>query len=177
MLFIIIKRTLLIFFLVIPILAFGFWKKHKTYTPNLGSDSVNAVNPDATDSDDTENKAGSDPLDSESKPVDTDGDGNPDATDSDDDNDGFADDTENKAGSDPLDSESKPNREKLELHKRIEEEISSEMRKLGCNYVYNKYITERQVPKSYTAEHNWNNWSNFNIKEFENLIWGCKKEK
>ncbi|MBT4722843.1 hypothetical protein HOB30_03720, partial [Candidatus Falkowbacteria bacterium] len=109
----------------------------KTYTPNLGSDSVNAVNPDATDSDDTENKA----------------------------------------GSDPLDSESKPNREKLELHKRIEEEISSEMRKLGCNYVYNKYITERQVPKSYTAEHNWNNWSNFNIKEFENLIWGCKKEK
>ena len=131
-------KVILIFGLFIPVLSFGYWKKHKPYTPYLFS-------PEGVVG--TENKAGSDPLDPESKPVDTDGDGNPDVTDpdddndgipdsededdnndgipdseeidtdgdgipdnqdSEDDNDGFADDTENKAGSDPLDPESKP---------------------------------------------------------------------
>jgi hypothetical protein len=141
--------------------------------------------PDATDPDDDndeftdvdENKAGSDPLDPESKPTDTDGDGIPDSKDEDDDNDGYADDTENKAGSDPLDPESKPNQEKLRLHTLIENEIRNEIRKLGCIYVYNKYFIEKKVPKSYPSGHDWNNWSRFDIKEFENLIWECKKDK
>ncbi len=59
-------KAILIFSLFIPVLSFGYWKKHKTYTPYLSSSE------EATD---TENKAGSDPLDPESKPVDTDGDG------------------------------------------------------------------------------------------------------
>jgi hypothetical protein len=228
------KKILLIFALLIPSLVFGSWKKYKTYTPYLTpcltcdfraampADTDGDGIPDNQDSDDdndgyaddTENKAGSDPLDPASKPVDTDGDGNPDVTDpdddndgipdtededdnndgvpdseevdtdgdgipdnqdSDDDNDGYADDTENKAGSDPLDPASKPNQEKLRLHKRIEKEIRQEIRKLGCNYVYNKYITEKKVPKSYTSSHNWNIWSKFDIKQFETMIRECKK--
>ena len=200
-------KVILIFGLFIPVLSFGYWKKHKPYTPYFSSSEGSTVD---------ENKAGSDPLDPESKPVDTDGDGNPDVTDpdddndgipdsededdnndgvpdseeidtdgdgipdnqdSDDDNDGFADDTENKAGSDPLDPESKPNQEKLRLHTLIENEIRDEIRKLGCIYVYNKYFIDKKVPKSYPSGHNWNNWSRFDIKEFENLIWECKKDK
>jgi len=141
-------------------------------------------NPDVTDPDDdndgipdSEDEDDNNDGVPDSEEIDTDGDGIPDNQDSDDDNDGFADDTENKAGSDPLDPESKPNQEKLRLHTLIENEIRDEIRKLGCIYVYNKYFIDKKVPKSYPSGHNWNNWSRFDIKEFENLIWECKKDK
>ncbi|MEC8875558.1 MAG: LamG-like jellyroll fold domain-containing protein, partial [Candidatus Thermoplasmatota archaeon] len=51
---------------------------------------------------------GSDPLDVESTPLDTDGDFDPDSTDPDDDNDGYNDTVEIAEGSDPLDVESIP---------------------------------------------------------------------
>jgi len=61
-----------------------------------------------------------------------------------------------------------------EVYKKVSNEIYSEIKSLGCEFVYKKYITEKKTPKSYSPEHNWNNWSSFDIKLYEDLIFGCK---
>jgi len=61
-----------------------------------------------------------------------------------------------------------------EVYKKVSNEINSEIKSLGCEFVYKKYITEKKTPKSYSPEHNWNNWSSFDIKLYEDLIFGCK---
>jgi|SaaInlStandDraft_7_1057024.scaffolds.fasta_scaffold32175_3 hypothetical protein len=62
----------------------------------------------------------------------------------------------------------------LEVYKKVSDEIKGEIKKLGCEFVYKKYITEKKIPKSYSSKHNWNNWSSFDIKLYEDLIFGCK---
>ena len=170
------KCMLLIFTLLIPVLTFGFWQKYKTYTPTFTSNPGGVIDNDNDGfTDAVEEKSGTDPLDPASKPVDTDSDGIPDDQDNDDDNDGFTDAVEEKSGTDPLDPASKPNQEKIKLHEKIEREIRGEIGKLGCDFVYNKYIIKKEVPKSYPEEHNWNNFSTFDIQDFESLIFECKK--
>ena len=170
------KYTLLIFTLLIPALSFGFWQKYKTYTPTPSSNQERIVNNDGF-ADDVEEESNTDPLDPASKPVDTDSDGIPDDQDKDDDNDGFADDVEEESNTDPLDPASKPVKKESKLHEKIVTEIKNEIRKYGCEFAYNKYIIEKEVPKAYPASHNWNEMSKFNIEEFESLIYGCRKDK
>jgi len=61
-----------------------------------------------------------------------------------------------------------------DLYKETVKEIKEEMKNFGCNFVYQKYIIEKKVPRSYPSNHNWNNWSSFDIKQYEDLILGCK---
>ena len=166
------KRLLLILVVFFPVLTFGFWKKHKTYTPYFISSPEDVI--------------GRNDSTPDSEEVDTDDDGIPDNQDSDDDNDGFDDDTEIKAGSDPLDPKSKPvdtdddgipDNQDSEIDKKIRMEIKNEIRSFGCDYVYHKYVVQKEVPKSYPTSHNWNNLSKFDIKDFENLIWECRKNQ
>lgn len=60
------------------------------------------------------------------------------------------------------------------IYKNTVKEIKSEIKDFGCKFVYQKYIVEKQIPKSYPSSHNWNNWSSFDIKQFEDLILKCK---
>ena len=99
--------------------------------------------------------------------------------------------TENKKGSsffglpfkNPFSSESiEPAKEKVkatvkkskDIYKETVKEIKQEIKEFGCKFVYEKYIIEKKVPKSYPSSHNWNNWSSFDIKQYEDLILGCK---
>jgi len=59
-------------------------------------------------------------------------------------------------------------------YKSAMKEIKSEIKDLGCKFVYQKYIIEKKVPASYSKTHNWNNWSSFDITQFEDLILKCK---
>jgi len=61
-----------------------------------------------------------------------------------------------------------------DIYKETVKEIKQEIKDFGCKFVYEKYIIEKKVPKSYPSSHNWNNWSSFDIKQYEDLILGCK---
>ena len=61
-----------------------------------------------------------------------------------------------------------------DIYKETVKEIKQEIKDFGCKFVYEKYIIEKKVPKTYPASHNWNNWSSFDIKQYEDLILGCK---
>lgn len=61
-----------------------------------------------------------------------------------------------------------------DMFKETVSEIKQEIKDFGCKFVYEKYIIEKKIPKTYPASHNWNNWSSFDIKQYEDLILGCK---
>ena len=61
-----------------------------------------------------------------------------------------------------------------DIYKETVKEIKQEIKDFGCKFVYEKYIIEKKVPKTYPSSHNWNNWSSFDIKQYEDLILGCK---
>lgn len=82
-----------------------------TFTSEYGKDTDGDGTPDSEDTDDDndghpdyiENLAGTNPLDSNSTPLDADADGIPDYLDDDDDSDGYTDVEENAMGTDPFD--------------------------------------------------------------------------
>lgn len=60
------------------------------------------------------------------------------------------------------------------IDKKIYDYINNEIKDFGCEFVYKKYIVEKQIPKLYSSLYNWNGWSSFDITKYEDLFKQCK---
>lgn len=73
-----------------------------------------------------------------------------------------------------LKNNKKPSNNAIDIYKKTSNDIKKEIKKFGCQFVYQKYIIEKKIPKSYPSSHNWNEWSLFDIKKYQDLIYKCR---